>query len=203
MKILFLGDSITEAGRDFMNERDLGAGYVKIFALKMGYLYPDKQLEFVNRGVSGYGVADVLRHVDQDLAETAPDLVVLLIGVNDVACRFTKGIEVTAEKFRESYQGIVDKVLASGAKLICLQPFVIKMPDKARYRRFFDPFLAAIDEIVEEKGVERIPLDGYFNGLINTNPATAYTADGIHPTHRASRLIADSLVKASKKYIEA
>lgn len=200
MKILFLGDSITEAGRDYMNDKDLGSGYVRIFAGKLRLLYPDNEFEFVNRGVTGYGVADVLACTDEALAEK-PDLVVLLIGVNDVTCRFTKGIEVTPAQFKQNYEAIVEKVRNFGAKLVVLQPFVLKVPEKARYRRFFEPLLSVIEEITTEYNIEHIPLDEYLNGLCLSNPASAYSPDGIHPTHRASRLIADNLIKIIKKYI--
>lgn len=201
MKILFLGDSITCAGRDHMNEKDLGSGYVQIFAGKLRLLYPDTEFQFVNMGVDGYGVADVLEHTDEAL-EAKPDIVVLLIGINDVTCRFTKGIEVTPDKFKGAYTEIVEKILASGSKLVVLQPFVLRVPDKMRYRRFFDPFLQIIAELVEEKQPLYIPLDDYFNGLCASNPASAYSEDGIHPTHRASRLIADTLIKSIKPYIQ-
>ncbi|MBO5526153.1 MAG: hypothetical protein J5993_05310 [Clostridia bacterium] len=201
MKILFLGDSITEAGRDPMNEKDLGSGFVQIFAGKLRLLYPEIQFEFINRGVTGYGVADVLEHTDEALA-LAPDIVVLLVGINDVTCRFTRGVEVTPDKFRACYGEIVDKILASGARPVILQPFVLKVPDKMRYRRFFDPFLQIVDEIVEQHDLLHVPLDGYFNGLCASNPASAYSQDGIHPTHRASRLIADNLIKNIKPYIK-
>lgn len=201
MKILFLGDSITEAGRDFMNEKDLGSGYVQIFAGKLRLLYPDIPFEFINMGVTGYGVGDVLDHADEALA-CKPDIVVLLVGINDVTCRFTKGIEVTPESFKEKYEAIIEKIVACGAKPVVIQPFVLKVPDKMRYRRFFDPFLAIIDEIVEKNELLHVPLDAYFNGLCASNPATAYSTDGIHPTHRASRLIADTVIKNIKPYIK-
>lgn len=201
MKILFLGDSITDAGRDRLNDSDLGSGFVHIFAGKLRLLYPDINFTFVNRGVSGQTMRDVAEGADRNL-ECKPDLVVLLAGVNDVVCRFSEGIEISPDAFEESFRSAVRKVATSGAKLVVLQPFVLNVPDKARYRRFFDKFLERMQKVVEEEGVDFIPLDAYFNGLCVSISPYDYAADGIHPTHRASRLIADNLIKMIKKYIE-
>lgn len=200
MKILFLGDSITEAGRDRMSDSDLGSGFVHIFAGKLKLLYPDTEFAFFNRGVSGYTMHRVLEDVDRNLV-CKPDIVVLLAGVNDVICRFSEGVEISPEAFEESFRAIVQKVKESGAKLVVLQPFVLNVPDKARYRRFFDKFLERMQKVVEDEEVDFIPLDAYFNGLCVSISPYDYAADGIHPTHRASRLIADNLIKTIRKFI--
>ena len=201
MKIVFIGDSITECGRDKADPQSLGDGYVAILREKLKNLYEDVRFEFLNRGVSHDRVADVQARIQKDVADEHPDICVVLIGVNDVTCRFTKGIEVTPAQFKQNYEAIVEKVRNFGAKLVVLQPFVLKVPEKARYRRFFEPLLSVIEEITTEYNIEHIPLDEYLNGLCLSNPDSAYSPDGIHPTHRASRLIADNLIKIIKKYI--
>lgn len=200
MKILFLGDSITESGRDFMNDNDLGGGYVHIFAGKLRLLYPDMDFEFINRGVSGYSLLQILNDTEKTLL-CKPDLVVLLAGINDVTCRFSKGIEVTPDQFEDKFRQIVKKVKGTGAKLVVLQPFLLNVPDKARYRRFLTQFHERMSKVVEEESVDFIQLDAYMNGMCNSLSPYDYSTDGIHPTHRASRLIADSLIKQIKPYI--
>ena len=67
MKIVFLGDSITDGGRDRNNETSLGDGYVKILADKLRPIYPDTDIELVNKGIAGEEVCDLLARVRRDV----------------------------------------------------------------------------------------------------------------------------------------
>ena len=155
MKILFIGDSITDADRDRNDPAGLGTGYVSLFAEKLAPLYEDTQFVFVNRGVSGDRIFDIAARLDGCLAEKA-DIVVLLAGINDVWHKYTdglnfdlKGVQAAADKYADAY--------------------------------------VALDEI--------------FAGVSQSVSVSAYSPDGIHPTHRAARLIADNLIKKIRPFI--
>ena len=90
-KIVFFGDSITESGRNHMDDTDLGVGYVKIAAGKLRLFYPDTKFCFLNRGVGGEGTAELCARVQKDVVEEQPDYVVLEVGINDVWRRFSRG----------------------------------------------------------------------------------------------------------------
>ena len=68
MKILFLGDSITDAGRDRSDDASLGNGYVSLLAEKLRPLYEDRQFSILNKGISGDRVFDIAARLEKDVA---------------------------------------------------------------------------------------------------------------------------------------
>lgn len=201
MKIVFFGDSITESGRNLLDPNDLGAGYVKIAAGKLRLLYPDTPIEFVNRGVGGDRTAELLARVQEDVVQENPDMVVLQVGINDVWCRFSLGEVVTPEQFRSNYEGIVKAVKSTGAKLFIIEPYVLNMGDKQRFRPFLNKFLAVVREIAAKEADALIPVDEIFTGVTQDIDPSQFSTDGVHPTHRGCRYIADLFIKEAKKYI--
>lgn len=199
VKIVFFGDSITESGRNLLDPEDLGVGYVKIAAGKLRLLYPDTNFKFVNRGVGGERTAELLKRVKKDVVDENPDYVVLEVGINDVWCRFSRGEEVTPEAFRANYLSLVDTILATGAKLFLIQPYALKMGDKQRFRPFLSRFNEAIREIAQEKDIALVPVDEIFMGVTQDIDPAQFATDGVHPTHRGCRYIADLLIKELKK----
>lgn len=201
MKIVFFGASITDSDRDRNNPEDLGTGYVKITAGKLRLLYPDAPITYVNKGVSGDRTQDLLNRVKKDVVDEKPDIVVLQGGINDVWNRFTIGEEVSPEQFRANYQGIVSAIKSTGAKLLILQPYVLNVGDKQRFRPYLDKFNEIVREIAEKEADALIPLDEIFTGVAQDIKPEKFAADGVHPTHRGCRYIADLLIKELKKYI--
>ena len=199
VKIVFFGDSITESGRNLLDPEDLGVGYVKIAAGKLRLLYPDTNFKFVNRGVGGERTAELLKRVKKDVVDENPDYVVLEVGINDVWCRFSRGEEVTPEAFRANYLSLVDTILATGAKLFLIQPYALKMGDKQRFRPFLSRFNEAIREIAQEKDIALVPVDEIFMGVTQDIDPAQFATDGVHPTHRGCRYIADLLIKELKR----
>ncbi len=201
MKILFFGDSITEAGRNLLDRRDLGVGYVKIVAGKLRLLYPEADLEFLNCGVGGDTTADLLVRIGEDVVDQQPDCVVLQVGINDVWKRFSVGEIVTPDEFRGNYEKIVAQLKATGAKLVIIQPYLLKIDDKQRFRPYLNEFLAIIREIAEREQIPVVPMDEIFTGLSQDIKPAQFSADGVHPTHRGCRYIADCLIKELKKSV--
>ena len=200
-KIVFFGDSITASGRNLLDPADLGVGYVKIASGKLRLLYPDTPFCFLNRGVNGEGTAQLLERVGRDVVDEKPDFVILQAGINDVACRFTRGEEVTPEAFRANYLALTERISGCGAKLILIQPFALKMGDKQRYRPYLARFNDIIREIAAEKSLPLVPVDEIFMGVTQDIDPAQFATDGVHPTHRGCRYIADLLIKEMKKWL--
>lgn len=201
MKIIFFGDSITEGGRDTGNKYDLGSGYVKILEGKLRLLYPDCKFEILNCGVGGDRTDELLLRVGRDVVDENPDVVVLQIGVNDVWRRFTDGTGKTAEEFRANYQSLVKTIKETGARVILLEPYVLNMEDKKRFRPYLAEYNAQIRAIAEAEEVPLIPVDEIFTGVTQDTPPSKFSVDGVHPTHRGCRYLADLVIKELKKYL--
>ena len=196
MKILFFGDSVTEANRDHANPNDLGSGFVKFAEGKLRLLFPETRMTFLNRGVGGEGVANLIERLQKDVIDEQPDFIVLLVGVNDVWWR-----ETPEDDFRRDYSFLVSSLKATGAKVILLQPFVLPVDDMGRLRPRLNAFNKIVSKVAKEQDLTLIPMDEIFTGTSIDIPPTQFSIDGIHPTHRGHRYLADLVVKELKKYI--
>lgn len=201
MKIVFFGDSITDCDRDRNDLKSLGNGYVKILADKLLPIYPDTDIELINKGVSGNEVCDLLARVKSDVIDLKPDAVVIMIGVNNTLHKFKYGKELNLKQFRADLTALLTRLKEEGMAVIFLEPFLMPAPDKLRMRKLFNEELKIIDEVAPVLCDEFVAYDEMFNGLAVSIPYTEYSEDGVHPTHRGSRLIADTAIKAIRKHL--
>jgi len=198
MKIVFFGDSITEGEKS--PEQPLGSGYVSLAADKLRLLYPEIEFEFVNAGKKQSGISDMLGRI-KEVTEEKPDIVVLFGGIADVARKFTAEEELSEKEFAKNYGAVVSKIKETGAKLVILEPYVFKTGDKGRYRSTLEAVNAVIRKIAADRADAFVPLDEVFNGVTQDIPVAQFSTDGIHPTHRGCRYIADLLIKELKKFL--
>lgn len=201
MKIVFFGDSITDCGRDRSDNASLGNGYVGILHEKLKNLYEDVKFEFLNRGIGGDRACDLAARVDKDVVAEKPDVAVVLVGINDVWRKYDSGAEFDLDAFAAAYEEVLRKIKDCGAKLIVVEPYLFDVPDKKRFRRDFDPMLGVIRDLAEKYADAFVPLDEMFAGVSQCVGIAAYSADGVHPTHRAARLIADNLIKKIRLFL--
>lgn len=201
MRIVFLGDSITDCGRDRSNEKSLGNGYVKILSDKLLPIYPDMDIELINKGIAGDEVGDLLARADKDVLALKPDAVVIMIGINNTLRKFKDGKELDLVKLESDLKELLNKFKKEGYVVIFLEPFLLPAPDKRRMRKLFDTELKVINEVVPPLVSEFVAYDEMFNGVTESIPYKEYSLDGVHPTHRGSRLIADNAIKAIRKHL--
>ena len=201
MKIVFFGDSITDCDRDRSDITSLGTGYVKILADKLYPLYPDTDIQLINKGITGNEVCDLLARVQSDVIDLNPDAVVIMIGINNVIHKFKYGKELNFKQFEHDLKELLTVLKEAGITVIFLEPFLLPAPDKRRMRTLFDEELKIISAVASEIADEFVAYDEMFNGLSESIPYTEYSLDGVHPTHRGSRLIADTAIKAIRKHL--
>lgn len=201
MKIVFLGDSITDCERDRSDINSLGNGFVKILADKLRPIYPDTDIQLINKGVSGDEISDLLARVDGDVIALKPDAVVIMAGINNVIHKYKDEKELDLKKFEADFKELLKKLKKEGMVVIFLEPFLLPAPDKLRMRKLFNEELAIVNKIALKYADEFVAYDEMFNGLTETIPYTEYSLDGVHPTHRGSRLIADQAIKAIRKHL--
>lgn len=201
MKIVFFGDSITDCERDRSDEKSLGNGYVKILADKLRPIYPDTDIELINKGISGNEVSDLLARVDEDVISLKPDAVVIMIGINNTLHQFKNDKILDLKKFEADLTELLTKLKNEGIVVIFLEPFLLPAPDKLRMRKLFNTELSIINKVALKLCDEFVAYDEMFNGVCERLPYTEYSLDGVHPTHRGSRLIADQAIKAIRKHL--
>jgi acyl-CoA thioesterase-1 len=203
LKILFQGDSITDALRDRSDYLNLGNGYPKYVAEYVKEAFPDKDFEFVNLGISGNKAEDLKARWKSDCIDLQPDIVSILIGVNDTWHFADKNAWMPNEYFESCYRDILTQVKTkTKAKIIILEQFLLYTPDKARYREDLDPKIQITRALAREFADVFVPLDGIFAAAsVGTEP-TFWAGDGVHPTAEGAQLIAKHYIEALKKIIK-
>ncbi|MDR1688656.1 MAG: SGNH/GDSL hydrolase family protein [Clostridiales bacterium] len=194
--ILFQGDSITDCGRDRNLYKGLGSGYPFFLSSAIGYKYPDKAYTCLNRGVSGNRVVDLYARIKEDIINLKPDMLSILMGVNDVWHEFSWNQGVERKKFERIYRMILDEVLEEIPHLvvILMEPYVLKAGEVANEWDKWNNEMAFRREIVKNISDDYktvfVPVQEELNKLCETNSPQVWAADGIHPTDAGHMAIA-------------
>lgn len=204
-KILFQGDSITDANRSRDYRPAMGYGYPTMVAGLLGKEYPG-ELEFVNLGISGNRVVDLYARVGEDMIEEQPDFLTILIGINDVWHEFGEkrnGIE--NPKFYQVYSMLIEELRQKSPKtdVILLEPFVLKGPaTESKWRLFRDETAlraASVKQLAAAYGLTFVPLQSVFDAAAEKTPAVYWLSDGVHPTAMGHGLIAEAVADVLRK----
>ena len=207
MKILFQGDSITDTLRDRQNGYDLGRGYALYTAAELGYQNPGKYM-FLNRGVGGNRIVDLYARMKSDILNIKPDVMSILIGVNDVWHEFSDNPNgVDADKFFKIYCMLIEEVKKElpDLKIMILEPYVLKGLDTEQNWEAFDKEVRKRAEmskkVAELFNLPFVPLQEGFDKLTEEYGKSSYwTHDGVHPTEYGHVFIKNEWIKTFKKY---
>ena len=200
--ILFIGDSITDEGRDRSDSTDLGKGYPLLVASCLWNKYASYELTILNRGISGDQVFNLKNRWEQDCLNHYPDIVSILVGVNDVCWHIDDEEKLDDEallKFEEDYRWLL-KTLAhrTDAKVVIMEPYVLPYPkDRMKWRKHLDPRIQIIRRLAKEYHAIFVPLDGILNAKGIMNGFETYTGDdGVHPTVAGHAAIAEAWIQS-------
>ncbi len=200
-RILFQGDSITDGnrGRSLDPNHILGHGYQFIVAARFGAELAERDLTFLNRGISGNTVLDLEKRWDKDTLELKPDLLSVLIGVNDNS----KGVAL--DVYEETYDRLIAAVKAANpaVKLVFCEPFALKVGKKAESWDEWFPGIVKRQEIVArlaaKHGAALVRFQTVFDAATKRAPAEHWIWDGVHPTYSGHQLIAEEWVRVVRE----
>ncbi|MBQ3069265.1 MAG: SGNH/GDSL hydrolase family protein [Clostridia bacterium] len=180
MKILFQGDSITEWNRDKSNPEDLGSGYVRVAAEAIAAMFPNEEFTFVNRGVSGDRTRELLKRWQEDTVDVQPDIMTLMIGVNDCWRRYDMNDPMTAEEYEQNLRSLLrDFKENTNAKLLMIEPFTVH-EDTDLWREDLYLKINAYRRVAKEFADAYLPMDGIIAMLCVEAPPSHWSMDGIH-----------------------
>ena len=207
MRILFQGDSITDADRSRENNSILGRGYPHLVEAELGFENPG-EYEFINRGLSGNRIVDVYARIKRDIINLKPDFMSLLIGVNDVWHENHEDPNgVDAEKFYKIYDMLISEIKEAlpNIKILIFEPFVLEGTATIPYWDAFStevPKRAEKTRLIAEKyNLSIISLQDKFNEAAKKAPNEYWLRDGVHPTPKGHELIKREWIKAFKEMI--
>lgn len=198
MKILFQGDSITDAGRNRNDEKGL-AGYSLYVSEQLG-----KEHEYVNKGISGNRVADLLRRYDEDFLKIKPDLITVMIGINDVWRKYDSNLYESAEEFKAYYVELLDKIKKDlpKTKIILIEPYLLPIPTKKHWRQDLIQLIDVVRELAKDYADGFIPLDGLFAKECFYRDWQEFSTDGVHPIVEGQKVIAKYVSEEIKRVIK-
>ena len=203
-RILFQGDSITDVSRSRENDRYRGMGYPLLVTAELGLDYPE-EYEFINKGISGNRVVDLYSRIKNDLINLKPDVLSILIGINDVWHEINWQNGVSTEKYEKIYNMLIEEIKAElpDIRIMILEPFVLKGEATAEhwdeFRKGAEEKAAAAKRVAEKNGLEFIPLMEKFDELAKKAAPEYWLFDGVHPTAMGHEFIAREWVKTFKK----
>ena len=206
LKILFQGDSITDAGRDRRNYHDIGPGYPKFAAEGIKNAFSDADIEFINLGISGNRTDQLFDRFYPDAIAFDPDIVSILIGINDVWHRHGGAqVATTDTQIEANYRAILERLKnETHAKIVMLAPFLLDDEAKESWRGEVDRIIAIVRELADEFADVYIPLDELFAEALKTQPEPKfYSADGVHPNDNGRAFIGKHYAEAVRPLIEA
>lgn len=208
-RVLFQGDSITDAGRKYQEPDDLGLGYPYFAAETASTKYPGK-FKYINRGVGGNRSIDLLARVKADIINLKPDYMSILIGVNDVWHEFDEANPngVDNEKYKLYYRMLLQQVKEAlpEIKIVIMEPYVLKGTDTEGY---YEEFRSEVElraksarELAEEFNLPFIPMQEKLDKAFEEKPIGYWTlaGDGVHPTTEGHKLIASLWMEEFDKF---
>jgi lysophospholipase L1-like esterase len=208
--VLFQGDSITDGNRTRDNDWNhiMGHGYAYLIASRLWYDYPQQKQMFYNRGISGNRVSDLEARWQKDTLDLKPDVLSILIGVNDVMAVVKNQDPEPVEVFEATYKRILDKTKDSlpNTKLVLCEPFILSLGWVNENPEVWQAETAKRAQIVrmlaEQYDACFIELQNPFLEACKKAPAEYWIWDGVHPMPAGHEMIARLWIKKVKEYLK-
>jgi lysophospholipase L1-like esterase len=205
--ILFQGDSITDAGRNrednsFNNSDSLGSGYPMLAGAALLEKYPALNLKVYNKGISGNKVYQLAERWEKDCLEIKPDILSILIGVNDIWHKLDGHYNGTVEIYKNDYISLLERTIKvlPNVKLVICEPYAVpgvEAVDSKWYPEFYG-YQKAAYEIAVQFGAVFIPYQKIFDEAIKHAPGNYWTPDGVHPSLAGAQLMAQAWITSVK-----
>lgn len=205
--ILFQGDSITDSGRNkednsYNNARALGSGYPLLAGAALLEKYASLNLKVFNKGISGNKVFQLAERWDKDCLDLKPDILSILIGVNDIWHKLNGEYNGTVDTYKDDYIALLERTKKAlpDVKLIICEPFAVngvKAVNEKWYPEFYG-YQKAASDIAMKFGATFIPYQRIYDEAQKQAPGVYWTPDGVHPTLAGAQLMAQAWLETVK-----
>lgn len=209
LTVLFQGDSITDAGRDRASTEanayhHMGVGYALLTSAMILGNHPGTDLKSYNRGISGNKVFQLAGRWQKDALDLEPNVVSILIGVNDFWHMLNGEYDGKVETYRNDYRALLNRTreVMPGVKFILCEPFIIrggKSVESERWESEFPAYREAAKEMAEEFDAAWVPFQRVFDEALEEAPAEHWSHDGVHPSLAGSYIMAEAWLEAFDK----
>lgn len=203
--VLFQGDSITDAGRNreqaaqANSQPALGNGYAWLAGAGLLVRHPGQDLRVFNRGISGHKVFQLAERWQADCLDLRPNLVSVLIGVNDIWHTKGGGYQGTVAIYERDYDALLARTRAAlpRVQLVVCEPFVLRCGAvDASWFPEFDGYRAAALRVAQKHGAVFVPFQSMFDAAVAYAPPEHWAKDGVHPSANGAALMAQAWLSA-------
>jgi isoamyl acetate esterase len=195
-KVVFFGDSITQAGVD-------AGGYITVLRDLLDKKGMKDSYELVGAGIGGNKVYDLYLRMEDDVLAKNPDMVVIWVGVNDVWHKQSFGTGTDADKFERFYRAIIKKLKDRNIKVMICTPAAIG--EKTDFSNQLDGDLNKYSSIIRQVGASmQVPVIDLRKEFLQYNLANnkenkdrdVLTSDGVHLNQAGNQFVADKMYEA-------
>jgi len=199
MRVVFFGDSITQAGAGT-------GGYI----LRLDTLCKSEgqgdNYEFIGAGIGGNKVYDLYLRMENDVLAKEPDVVVIYVGVNDVWHKSSSGTGTDADKFEKFYQAIIDKLKVKNIKVVLCTPAAIG--EKTDFSNAQDGDMNEYSKLIRRIAARnQLPIvdlrKAFLDHNLKNNPENKdrgiLTTDKVHLNPKGNQLVAEEMWKVIKQ----
>ena len=198
--IVFIGDSITDAGRCKEAYKPLGYGYVHFVANWLLAKYPEFNLNSINNGIGGNTIRDLDGRWEKDCLAYKPDVLSVLIGINDVWRQYTNRLDeaVFLDEYKLTYKRLLSLVKEkSDCQLVLMEPFMFcDDPENPMYDSL-TKFVDTLDNLAKQFDAVLVPMQELINKKIKEVPPYKWSDDMVHPYLWAHAWIAQCWLEAT------
>lgn len=208
--LLFQGDSITDGRRDRKNKAPnspgaLGHGYVQLIAGQLLGKYPSQEFEIYNRGISGNKIPQLVDRWQADCVDLAPDVLSILIGVNDFWHLHTNGYEGTLASYEEGFRSLLANTQSAlpETKIIICEPFMVPGGTalKTGWPESFAGYRVVARKLAFEFQLPFVSFQEVFYEALEKAAVSYWCPDGVHPGPAGSYLMAQAWIEVFEEMI--
>lgn len=207
---LFQGDSITDGNRtrNYDWNHVMGHGYQFIIASRLWYDLPEKGFHFLNRGISGNKVTDLAARWQKDTLDLKPDVLSVLIGINDISALLVGNKDFAAEHYENKYRDLLQqtKKQLPGIQFVLCEPFILrvgKVKDNwEEYSNEIEKQRKIVKRLSAEYNAIHVEFQHAFNRALLKAPAEYWIWDGIHPMPAGHELMAREWIRQVSKKLK-
>jgi lysophospholipase L1-like esterase len=206
-KLLFIGDSITDAGRAESGETTpwtpqvgLGHGYVNLVNAMITAERPELDIRILNKGISGNTVLDLKSRWDEDVLAHQPDWLSVMIGINDVWRQFDTPLRteahVGAQLYEETLRALLKKTRPSLSGLVLMTPYVIDSNTQDAMRQRMDEYGRIVKQLAQELDAIFVDTQFAIDAVLRSIHPTSLAWDRIHPGAVGHMILARAFMSA-------
>jgi len=203
-RIIFVGDSITDAGRNYeampAGWSSWGDGYVHLINAFTTGVHPDQELMIINKGVSGNRITDLRQRWEQDIMNLKPDWVNIMIGVNDVwrhfDSTFSQDKQVTVDEFEKVYEELILNTKDRVKGIILIGAFMVEPNKNDSMRNMLEEYNMVTKKLAEKYKLLYIDIQNVIDEFTRFQSSYVLSSDRVHPSTAGHLLIAREWIKS-------